>query len=76
MHPLTNSFRDLKDAELNEKINKLYRVLATSNNINVTRQAQMVLDDLLTEQQRRSTIKLDEELKKLGKTIDDVINIE
>lgn len=75
MHPLIGELKDLSDNDIDLKITKLYKVMLASNNINITRQAQMALDNYLSEQQTRLTKKLDEQFKKSGQKIEDVIDI-
>jgi hypothetical protein len=75
MHPLIGDLKSITDNDLDEKITKIYKVLATSNNINVTRQAQMALDNYLNEQQFRNNKKLDDQFKKSGQKVEDVIDI-
>lgn len=76
MHPMVGSLEKISDSDLDEKIIKIYKVIAMSPNMNITRQAQMALDNYLTEQQARLSKKLDEQFKKSGKKVKDIINIE
>lgn len=76
MHPMIGSLSKITDSDLDEKITKLYKVLAVSPNINITRQAEMALDDYLNEQRNRANKKLDDQFKKAGKKMKDIIDIQ
>ena len=65
---------DLTDEQLDEKIQKLTRIVFSINS-NLARQAQPILMNLYEEQSRRNAIKFEEHLEKNGVKIDEIINI-
>jgi hypothetical protein len=73
MHPLAEDYIKLTDVELQERINKIMKVLRSAQNSSVAQQAMMLRDGLIAEQSRRNT----EMLEKLNKDrkLPDVINI-
>lgn len=74
MHPLMQELSNVQDKDLDEKITKLRKVMHFGN-YEIVRQAQMIMDSLLNEQTRRANEKLEKQLKKSGKKLDEVINI-
>lgn len=75
MHPLIGNLKAMSDDAITANIAKLQNVIFRSNNIHLTRQAQMALDNYLTEQNNRFEAQLEAQFKKSGKKIDDVIDI-
>jgi hypothetical protein len=65
---------DLTDDQLDEKIQKLTRMVF-SNNVNLARQAQPILMNLYEEQSRRNSEKFEQHLEKNGIKMDEIINI-
>jgi hypothetical protein len=53
MHPLAEDYTALNDTELQERINKISRVLRVARSGEVVNQALMLRQSLLAEQQRR-----------------------
>jgi hypothetical protein len=65
----------LTDDELDEKIQKLTRIVF-SNNYNLAQQARPILLGLYDEQGRRNSLKFEEHLKKNGTNMEEIINID
>ena len=74
-HPLSADFSGLSDEQIAAKINQLYKVIRSSRNIDIHRQASMMLDELHDEQRRRAEKKLLEEMERTGTKFDDIIDI-
>lgn len=74
MHPLFGETSELSDDQLSKKISEITRVLNRSSNMAVSRQARMILDDLLYVQQERNVKKFTEYSKDNG--LDSIINIQ
>ncbi len=64
----------LTDAQLDEKIQKLSKIVFSSN-LNLARQAKYILMTLYEEQSSRNDKKFEEYLKKHGAKTEDIINI-
>jgi hypothetical protein len=64
----------LTDDELDEKIQKLTKIVF-SRNYNLALQARPILLGLYEEQSRRNAIKFEEHLTKSGVKMDEIINI-
>lgn len=75
MHPLTGSFAELTDEELQQKISKLTSARRFARDPNLARQADMILDDLRQEQTKRSQKYLDQLANKNKKNLSDIIDI-
>lgn len=75
MHPLSGSFAELSDEELQQKISKLTSARRFARDPNLARQADMILDDLRTEQMARSQKYLDQLANKNKKNLSDIIDI-
>ena len=65
---------DLTDEQLEEKIQKVTRIVFSSN-INLAGQAQPHLINLYEEQSRRNALKFEEYVEKHGAKMDEIINI-
>lgn len=79
-HPLTPNLSDLSDADLANKITDLNKKLAAGyrfGNAQLVRQVQMLLNDYMEEQGRRTQehIKKLQEQNDSGKNWDDIIDI-
>lgn len=79
-HPLTPNLHELSDSDLAEKISTINKRISAAyrfGNPQLLRQAQMMMEDYLDEQQRRQM----EQMKKMqeqndsGKNWDDIIDI-
>jgi hypothetical protein len=68
------SILELTDSELDEKIEKLTKIVF-SRNMNLAFQAKPLLMSLYDEQSRRNTVKFEEHLAKSGIKMDEIINI-
>ena len=68
------SLSELTDAQLEEKIQKLTRIVF-SNNINLSRQADPILRMMYEEQNQRNAKKFEEHLQKNGTKMEEIINI-
>ena len=75
MHPLTQSYGDLTDEELQQRISKLLTVQRMARDPNVWKQAAMILDDLNAEQQKRHAKYLEQLANKNKKNLSDIIDI-
>lgn len=75
MHPLTGSFSELSDEELQQKMSKLQSARRFARDPNLARQAEMILDDLRQEQAKRSQKYLDQLANKNKKNLSDIIDI-
>jgi len=74
-HPLSGNFTQLTDEQISAKINQLYKVISHCRNIDIGKQAQMILDELREEQRTRQEKKVAEEMDKSGAKFEDIINI-
>ena len=75
MHPLTGSFAELSDEELQQKMSKLMSARRFARDPNMARQVEMILDDLRQEQAKRSQKYLDQLANKNKKNLSDIIDI-
>lgn len=75
MHPLTGSFAELSDEELQQKMSKLMSARRFARDTDMVRQVEMILDDLRQEQSKRSQKYLDQLANKNKKNLSDIIDI-
>ena len=75
MHPLTGSFAELSDEELQQKMSKLMSARRFARDTDMVRQVEMILDDLRQEQSKRSQKYLDQMANKNKKNLSDIIDI-
>lgn len=73
MHPLMSNLQELTDEELTDKINHLYKILLSVANLEVKRQASLMLDELLALQVDRNNLKLTEQFE--NNELDNLIDI-
>ena len=75
MHPLTASFAELSDEEIQQKMSKLMSARRFARDTDMVRQVEMILDDLRQEQSKRSQKYLDQLANKNKKNLSDIIDI-
>ncbi len=75
MHPLAEDFSQLKDNEVEERIQDLSKKYWTTQNPNVQRQIAMFLDMYKTEMQSRRAKQLNQLYQKRNKDLDNLINV-
>ena len=75
MHPLTASFAELSDEEIQQKMSKLMSARRFARDTDRVRQVEMILDDLRQEQSKRSQKYLDQLANKNKKNLSDIIDI-
>lgn len=78
-HPLVDNARKLADKDLESKIidlQKKYYQAAKMGMGSVCEQISAILEMYQEEQSRRHKLKFDETIKKDGKNLDDLINVE
>jgi hypothetical protein len=75
MHPLSEDFDNLKDAEVEARIQDLTKKYFMSQNPGVQRQIGMFLDMYKTELQHRRSAAWQKEYQKRNKDLDNLINV-
>ena len=75
MHPLAEDFSQLKDNEVEERIQDLSKKYWATQNPNVQRQIAMFLDMYKTEIQSRRAKQLNQLYQKRNKDLDNLINV-
>ncbi len=75
MHPLAEDFSQLKDNEVEERIQDLSKKYWATQNPNVQRQIAMFLDMYKTEMQSRRAKQLNQLYQKRNKDLDNLINV-
>jgi hypothetical protein len=75
MHPLIDNLHQLKDSELENKINDLTGKYFSARNFEVQRQIVMVLDTYKEELSRRKQIEYEKMMNSRNKDLDKLINI-
>lgn len=75
MHPLSEDFSQLKDAEIEERIQDLSKKYWLTQNANVQRQITLFLDMYKTEMQYRRQKQLNQLYQKRNKDLDNLINV-
>jgi hypothetical protein len=75
MHPLSEDFSQLKDAEIEERIQDLSKKYWLTQNSNVQRQITLFLDMYKTEMQYRRQKQLNQLYQKRNKDLDNLINV-
>ena len=78
MHPLLNDISSLSDADLQKKQNELMKKMYQSHAMgsrSLVNQIQMVLQEYTNEIQTRHRVALEAMMKKSGKGMDDIIDI-
>jgi hypothetical protein len=76
MHPLVGNLKTLSDEAITSNIGKLINIIVNSRDLNVTRQAQMILENYELERDQRLQEQLDNKLKKSGKKFKDIIKVQ
>lgn len=76
MHPLVNSFADIKDAELESKIGDLTKKYFMTHNVDVRSQIAMLLESYREELGNRRAAALDKMMNSRDKSLDKLINID
>lgn len=74
-HPLSEDFSQLKDAEIEQRIQDLSKKYWQTQNANVQRQITMFLDIYKTEMQHRRQQQLNQLYQKRSKDLDNLINV-
>jgi hypothetical protein len=74
-HPLSEDFGQLKDAEIEQRIQDLSKKYWQTQNANVQRQITMFLDMYKTEMQHRRQQQLNQLYQKRSKDLDNLINV-
>lgn len=78
-HPLADSPKNLKDSELESKINELNKKYFIASNLGqreAASQMAMILEMYREEQIRRQSAATDKLVKKQNKDLDDLINVD
>jgi hypothetical protein len=75
IHPLAEDFSQLKDNEVEERIQDLSKKYWATQNPNVQRQIAMFLDMYKTEAQSRRAKQLNQLYQKRNKDLDNLINV-
>jgi len=75
MHPLLSDLSELKDADLEQKIQNLSRKYFMTHNVEVRHQMIMVLDSLKTELDHRRRNQLTKMMDTKDKTLDNLVKV-
>jgi hypothetical protein len=75
MHPLVNDLENLKESELESKLNDLTRKYFSTNNQDVRYQISMVLDSYKTELGKRRQDAYEKMMNSRNKDLDKLINV-
>jgi hypothetical protein len=75
MHPLVNDLENLKESELESKLNDLTRKYFSTNNQDVRYQISMVLDSYKSELGKRRQDAYEKMMNSRNKDLDKLINI-
>ena len=75
MHPLINDLSNIKDSELDTKINDLTRKYFTTSNFELRQQIIMVLESYKEELSNRKRIEYENMMKSRDKGLDKLINV-
>ena len=76
MHPLISNLENLKDSEIDFKINDLTKKYFQSSNPNLRQQVSLALDTYKTEQARRQRAEWQKMVDNRDKNLDKLINIQ
>ena len=76
MHPLVGDLSQLKDAELEAKINELSKKYFATFNVDVREQMVMVLDTYKEELSNRRRAEYEKMIKSRDKNLDKLINVD
>ena len=76
MHPLVQNLENLKEIELENKINDLTRKYFQSSNPEVKHQISMILDDYKLALQKKQTIAYQEMMNSRNKDLDNLIKVD
>ena len=75
MHPLVNDLSQLKDSELESKIQDLTRKYFSTNNFQVQTQITMILDTYREEMAKRRAAEYQKMINSRNKDLDKLINV-
>lgn len=75
MHPLVDNLSELKDAELESRINDLTRKYFMASNMGLKFQISAVLDSYKEEQAARQKAAYEKMMNQQGKGLDKLINV-
>jgi hypothetical protein len=75
MHPLVNDLSQLKDSELESKIQDLTRKYFSTNNFQVRTQITMILDTYREEMAKRRADEYQKMINSRNKDLDKLINV-
>jgi len=75
MHPLTEDFNELKDVEIESRIQDLSKKYFMSQNPSVQRQIGMFLDMYKAELHHRRAVAWQKDYQKRNKSLDDLIKV-
>jgi hypothetical protein len=75
MHPLVNDLSQLKDSELESKIQDLTRKYFSTNNLQVRTQITMILDTYREEMAKRRADEYQKMINSRNKDLDKLINV-
>lgn len=76
MHPLIGDLSNLKDSELEAKINELSKKYFATYNVDVREQMVMVLDTYKEELSNRRRAEYEKMMKSRDKNLDKLINVD
>jgi hypothetical protein len=75
MHPLAEDFNELKDVEIEDRIQDLSKKYFMTQNGAIQRQIGMFLDMYKAELQHRRSVALQKEYQKRNKDLDELIKV-
>ena len=76
MHPLINDLSNLKDAEIENKINELSRKYFSTHNFELQQQITMVLDSYREELAKRRQAEFEKMMQTRNKDLDKLIKVD
>ena len=76
MHPLVGDLSNLKDSELETKINELSKKYFATYNVDVREQMVMILDTYKEELSNRRRAEYEKMMKSRDKNLDKLINVD
>jgi hypothetical protein len=75
MHPLINNLNELKDNELENKINELSKKYFSTHNFELQQQISMVIDSYREELAKRRQAEYEKMMQTRNKDLDKLINV-
>lgn len=75
MHPLVDNLSELKDSEVDSKVNELTRIYFATQNFDVRQQVSMLLDTYREEMARRQKAAYERMMSNRNKDLDKLIKV-